>query len=280
MNEEFFTKKVEKDFKGKAKELLVKQIHMFYNTKNVTKNHFKEGDLLTLTKGTYIHGIFGELDNFHYTVDNGFISVDFTEEKRENKIKNSVCFWIIKDDILLKDYIELYSGFTISYSIGRGPDSIVKTELIPYHKFDNYTEQLNNRDEVWNYWGEKTKEVRFLPSLVSNKRQIAFILNSNSKEAQELIKNDLWELNEDDKVLEYFFDERYFPKFLEERKNRTSLTTDRETAIPFGLPSSLIEGVFVGRKIENDQSAIEEIKKALPECYIVNLDGKIIVGNI
>lgn len=279
MNEKLFTEKVEKNFKGKTKELLLKQIHVFYSIKNVVKNHYKEGETLTLNKGTYIHGIFGELDNFHYTVDNGFISVDFTEENRENKIKNSVGFWVIKEDIPLREYIEQYSGFTISYSIGRGPNAIVKTKLIPYHQFDKYTEELNDRDEVWNYWGEKTKEVRFLPSLVSNKRQIAFILNTNSKEIKELVKNDLWQLKEDDDVLEPFFDERYFPKFLEERKNRTALTTDREVAIPFGLPSSLIEGVFVGRKIENDKNALIEIKKRLPECYIVNLDGKIIVGN-
>ena len=257
MNEELFTKKVEKDFQGKTKELLLKQIHLFYSKNNVLKNHFKEGETLKLNKGTYIHGIFGELDNFHYTVDNGFISVDFTEENRENKIKNSVGFWVIKEDILLKDYINNYSGFTICYSIGRGPDSIVKSKMIPYHQFDKYTEELNDREEVWNYWGEKTKEVRFLPSLVSNKRQIAFILNMESEYAKELVKNDLWNLNESNEALEPFFDSRYFQKFLEERNNRDASTTDRETAIPFGLPSSLIEGVFVGRKIENDKAIIK-----------------------
>ena len=279
MNEKLFTEKVEKSFSGKTKELLLKQIHLFYNTKNVLINHFKEGETLTLKKGTYLHGIFGELENLHYTVDNGFISVDFTEENRENKIKNSVGFWKIKEDILLKDYVEQYSGFTISYSIGRGPDAIVKSKMIPYHQFDRYTEELNDREEVWNYWGEKTKEVRFLPSLVSNKRQIAFILNMESEYARELIKNDLWELKVEEEALEPFFDARYFPKFLEERKHPDASTTDRESAIPFGLPSSLIEGVFVGRKIENNKAALDEIKKKLPDCYIVNLDGKIIVGN-
>lgn len=279
MNEKLLTEKVEKSFSGKTKDLLLKQINTFYNTKNVLKNHFKEGDILTLKKGTYLHGIFGELDNFHYTIDNGFISVDFTKESRENKIKNSVGFWKIKEDILLKNYIEQYSGFTISYTIGRGPEAIVKSKMIPYHQFDKYTEELNNREDVWTYWGDKTKEVSFLPSLVSNKRQIAFILNMDSEYAKELTKYDLWQLQEENEALEPFFDSRYFSKFLEERKNPSAATTDRESAIPFGLPSSLIEGVFVGRKIENNKEALEEIKKTLPECYIVNLDGKIIVGN-
>lgn len=47
----------------------------------------------------------------------------------------------------------------------------------------------------------------------------------------------------------------------------------------FGLPKTLIEGVFVGRKIENDGIVLKHIKEALPECYICNLDGKVIVGN-
>ena len=47
----------------------------------------------------------------------------------------------------------------------------------------------------------------------------------------------------------------------------------------FGLPTSLIEGVFLGRKLEQDKQAFEYIKKKLPDCYICNLDGKVIVGN-
>ena len=44
-------------------------------------------------------------------------------------------------------------------------------------EFDEITEAINDDDEIWMYWGDQTKEVRFIPSLVSNKRQIAFILN-------------------------------------------------------------------------------------------------------
>lgn len=47
----------------------------------------------------------------------------------------------------------------------------------------------------------------------------------------------------------------------------------------FGLPPSLIEGVFVGRKLEQDQEALNYIKNKLPDCYICNLDGKVIIGN-
>ena len=76
-----------------------------------------------------------------------------------------------------------------------------------------------------------------------------------------------------------FIDYRYFEKFIKERLNRNALTTDRETAIMFGLPPSLIEGIFVGRILEKDKDALAYIKSKLPDCYICNLDGKVIIGN-
>ena len=277
---EQYIKQVNKRFSGKVKDLLIKQIDLFYKKDvSIKKTKYKLNDDVFLKKGTFIHGIFGELENFDFTVENGFISTDFTQEKRANKICNSVGMWNIQNDISLKEYINLYSGFTITYNIGRGPESKQVTELVPYHKFDEVTEELNNREDVWSYYGEQTKEVRFIPSLVSNKRQIAFILNTNNEYAKELIKNDVWNTSLSNEILEPFIDSRYYPKFIEERFNRIATTTDRESAIMFGLPSSLIEGIFVGRKIEQDKKALEYIKNKLPDCYICNLDGKVIVSN-
>ena len=45
----------------------------------------------------------------------------------------------------------------------------------------------------------------------------------------------------------------------------------------FGIPSNLIEGILVGKKYENDNEILKEIKDILPEVYICNLDGKVIV---
>lgn len=118
------------------------------------KNRYNIGDDVKLKKGTFIHGIFGKLENFDFTVENGFISTDFTSEARPNKIKNSVGMWNIQDDKMLKEYINQYSGFTISYSIGRCPGSKIISKLIPYHKFDEITEEINNSEEIWFYWGE------------------------------------------------------------------------------------------------------------------------------
>ncbi len=278
MKKEKYIKRVNENFDGDSKNLLLKQIDLFYkNDCSIQKNKYKIGDEVLLKKGTFLHGIFGELENFDYTLDNGFISVDFTSEPRANKISNSVGMWNVQEDILLKNYINQYSGFTITYTIGRGPGSKEISELIPYHKFDEFTEKINNDNNIWTYWGDKTKEVSFLPSLVSDKRQIAFILNMESDYAKELSNADVWNTEFDEEVLRPFLDSRYYNKFLEERFNRNASTTDRESAIMFGLPATLIEGVFVGRKIENDKQALDYIKSKLPDCYICNLDGKVIV---
>lgn len=280
-NKDKYINNVINKFSGNAREILLKQIELFYDVDNqITKNRYNIGDDVKLKKGTFIHGIFGELENFDFTVENGFISTDFTSEARPNKINNSVGMWNIQDNMMLKEYINQYSGFTISYSIGRGPGSKTISKLIPYHKFDEITEEINNNDEIWSYWGEQTKEVRFIPSLVSNKRQIAFILNMDSDFAKKLAYNDVWNLDFDKETLMSFLDYRYVEKFInEDRIKRDVVTTDRESAIMFGLPINLVEGVFVGRKIEKDNKALEYIKSKLPDCYVCNLDGKVIISN-
>lgn len=280
-NKEKYINDINNRFSGKTKDLLLKQVELFYeDDPNIEKTKYNVGDEVKLSKGTFIHGIYGELDNFDFTINNGFISSDFTQTPRLNKICNSVGMWNIKEDITLKEYVELYSGFTISYIIDRGPGSKEVSELIPYHKFDEITEKINNDEKIWSYRGAQTKEVRFIPSLVSNKRQIAFILNMNSEYAKKLSYNDVWNKEFDKEVLESFLDYRYVDTFInKDRINRDASTTDRESAIMFGLPSTLIEGVFVGRKIEKDEESLKYIKEKLPDCYICNLDGKVIIGN-
>ena len=278
-NKQKYIEDIKKRFTGKAKDILINQVNLFYlNDQEITKTKYKIGEEVKLTKGTFIHGIFGELENFDFTIKNGFVAVDFTDEPRSNKICNSVGMWNIQEDMLLKDYINQYSGFTISYSIGRGPGSKTESMLIPYHKFDEITEKINNDDEIWMYWGDQTKEIRFIPSLVSNKRQIAFILNMDSDYAKKLAYNDVWNLDFDAETLKPFLDYRYEEKFInQDRINKNASTTDRESAIMFGLPTTLIDGVFVGRKIEQDKDALNYIKNKLPDCYICNLDGIVIL---
>ena len=269
-----------KTFKGEALDIVIYNINKFFDDANIDKTKYSSGEDVYLKKGSYIHGIPNELENFDWIIENGFVGNDFTESTQgKNKIKNSIGMWCIKEDCYLKDYINYYSGFTITYMIGRGPDSKKISELIPYHKFDEVTEKINDNEDIWMYFGEQTKEVRFIPSLVANKRQIAFILNMDSEYAKSMAINDVWTLDIEKECLREFLDYRYFDNFFKDKENRNAQTTDRETAIVFGLPSKLIEGVFVGRKLESDTEALNYIKNKLPDCYICNLDGKVIVGN-
>ena len=269
-------------FKGKALELVLNQIELFYSEGKVAKRKYYKGDDVKLTKGTFLHGIRSGFKEFEWIVNNGFISTDFssTSVKGLNKIKNSVGMWNLKEDTYLKDYINDYSGFTITYKLGRGLDAQKVSKLIPYHKFDEETERLNDDENVYLWWGDKTKEVTYLPSLVSNKSQIAFILNTDSEYAKRLLYADVWNTDIDEETLVEFLDYRYYPEFLKLRFEKDASTTDRESAIMFGLPSILIEGILVGKKTENDSEALDYIKAKLPDCYICNINGKVIVGNI
>lgn len=176
-NKQQYIEYANKTFKGKALELVLKNIELFYDPTPIEcPKKYKINDKVILKKETFLHGIPGKLENLDWIFENGFLASDFTEKSEgKNKIKNSIGMWKIKEEQTLEDYIVSYSGFTITYSIGRGPEAQNVSKLIPFHKFDEFTEKLNNDPEVWTYWGEKTKEVTFLPSLVSNKRQIAFI---------------------------------------------------------------------------------------------------------
>lgn len=270
---------INNNYEDETKGLLLKQVELFYKDTTIAKNKYNIGDEVYLKKGTHIHGIPGLKDNFDWIIQNGFIGNDFTNQAVTNKIKSSIGMWNIQKDCYLKEYINEYSGFTITYTIGRGSGSTEVSELIPYHKFDEYTETLNDKEDVWMFWGDQTKEVRFIPSLVANKRQIAFILNMDNEIGKEMIKNDVWNPNLSPETVKPFIDYRYYEKFLNDRLNRNANTTNRETAIMFGLPAKLIEGIFVGRKVEQDKELLYYIKEQLPDCYICNLDGKVIIGN-
>ena len=283
-NKEKYLNDINKRFSGKARDLLIEQVNLYYENRDIKKNKYYDGDSVYLKKGTFIHGLGGSPDSynnfkiFDYVCENGFIGGDFNGRPTV-KILNSVGMWNIKNDMYLKDYIELYSGVTVKYRVGDRERGLTDYyELVPYKKMEQRFIELNNELDVWQWSAEQTKEVRFIPSLFSDKNQIAFILNMESDYAKEVSKHDVWNKeyrNED--IMKYFCSKYFLSEMLEENFNFS--TTDRESAIMFGLPISLVEGIFVGRKIENDNEVLNYIKSKLPDCYICNLDGKVIVGN-
>ena len=276
---------VNNKFDGKAKELLLKNIELYYKDDiQININKYDVGEEVYLKKGSFIHGLGGSAESyndfkiFDYVVQNGFIGGDFNDRPTV-KILNSVGMWNIKKDMYLKEYINLYSGVTIKYRVGDRQRGLTDYyELVPCGKIENRLVELNNNRDVWQWSAEQTKEVRFVPSLFSDKNQIAFILNMDSDYAKEVANQDVWNpIHRNEETMKYFCAAYFLPEMLEGKF--TPATTDRESAIMFGITPRLIEGVLVGRKIENDKELLDYIKSKLPNCYICNLDGKVIKGN-
>lgn len=269
------------DEKGKKK--LVVQIKKYYEAKNsvIDKDKYNVGDTVKLKKGTLLHGTYKNLDGLKEILKDGLISSWFIDG-RLSKYPSSVGVWNLKNDYDLKDYINYYSGGTIMYCgiFENGVDTQKnQTAVIPYNEMNNIIDTVSKIDcHMWTL--EQTKEARFMPSLVQNRVQIGIIFNGNNKYALELLKGDILDLsNLNDKEVKPFVNQDYYEKFIKHRKNKDDFFTDRESAILFGIPSNLIEGILVGRKYEKDNEILKEIKALIPEAYICNLDGEVIVGN-
>jgi len=269
------------DEKGKKK--LVEQIKKYYEAKNsvIDKDKYNVGDTVKLKKGTLLHGTYKNLDGLKEILKDGLISSWFIDG-RLSKYPSSVGVWNLKNDYDLKDYINYYSGGTIMYCgiFENGVDTQKnQTAVIPYNEMNNIIDTVSKIDcHMWTL--EQTKEARFMPSLVQNRVQIGIIFNGNNKYALELLKGDILDLsNLNDKEVKPFVNQDYYEKFIKHRKNKDDFFTDRESAILFGIPSNLIEGILVGRKYGKDNEILKEIKELIPEAYICNLDGKVILGN-
>lgn len=264
--------------KEKLKEnsnIMLEQIERYYKAKEyiLPTNQYNIGDDVKLLKGTLLHGTYKNLDGLKEILKNGLISSWFIDG-RGSKYPSSVGVWNLKEDYLLKDYINFYSGGTAEYF--NQLDNKKETEVIPFNEMNKFIDRFITKDYlVWNLG--QTKEARFLPSLVQNKTQIGIIFNGTNKAVKELLKGDILNPNNiNDNDVKEFVNESYYDRFIIDRKDKDDLFTDRESAILFGIPANLIEGVLVGRQYENDNQVLNEIKSLLPNCYICNLDGKVI----
>jgi len=115
-----------------------------------------------------------------------------------------------------------------------------------------------------------------MPSLARNINQIGFILNVNDEKGFKLRKNAVFNSNFSSKDNFKFVSKKTKSKF--EKDGFTNDFFMRAEYIIFGVPSNYIEGVLVGREYEKDKKKLEEIKSILPNAYICNLDGKVIIS--
>ena len=280
MKKEDYIKRAKKKFRGKARKIVLEQIDNYYSTLNLKISYttYKEGDIVYLKKGTLLHGTYRNIEGLIDIVNNGLIASIFTNG-RLSKYPSCVSVWNLKNDYKLKDYINYYSGGTIKYNgliINNEYSQECSTEIIPYDEMCNINKYiLNNKCRMWTM--EQTKEARFLPSLIQDIVEIGIIFNGYCN----LLSGDILNPNNiDDCLVKKFINHDYdINSFISGRHNKDDYFTDRESAIIFGIPSNLIEGILVGKIYEKDENILNEIKRLLPNCYICNLDGRVIVGN-
>lgn len=259
MKKEDFIEKTKEKLSGNLKQIVLDQIDRFYKANNITspKNTYKVGDNVFLKKGTLLHGTYKNLEGLTEIVKKGLISSWFIDG-RLSKYPSSVGVWNLQNDYYLKDYINFYSGGTIMYCgvfDKLANKEVSKTAVIPYDKMTNINE-ISQKYDCHMWLMEQTKEARFMPSLNQDKVQIGIIFNAD------LVKD--------------FVNPNYYEKFIKDRAKKDDFFTNRESAVLFGIPSNLIEGILVGRTYEKDQNVLNEIKRLLPNCYICNLEGKFI----
>lgn len=260
----------------KARKVLLEQVDTYYNVikgYNPQKSSYKIGDRVKLEKGTLMHGTYKNINGLREIVKNGLISSWFVEGRR-GKYPSCVGVWNLKQDYYLDEYINFYSGGTFGYYENKNTD-ICSTEVIPYDRLQYLTDYIKSKSyHMWLL--EQTKESRFLPSLVQDSIQIGIIFNGNNEYINELKKNDILK-NFNDEEAKPFVNPNYYERFIVDRKNMNDFFTDRESAILFGIPSCFIEGILVGKKYEKDKNILKQIKAILPNAYICNIDGKVIV---
>jgi len=265
----------------KSKQLLVNQIDNFYyvlENYKPRKHRYKVWDLVKLKKWTLLHWTWKNLEWLEFISKNGLITWQFMWW-RDGKYLYTVWVRNLKNDTLLKDYINLYSGWCINYRFWSKKDKPWSShqKVIPFDEMDNFLLWLK---EIWaNTWTmEQTKEARFMPSLAQDFVQIWIIMNWTNKYAKLLKKWDILDTKIPDKDLkEFVHPDVYDSFFVPNRKNKDIFFTDRESAILFWIPAVLIEWILVWRIYEKDKKMLKRIKELLPNAYICNLDGKVIV---
>lgn len=269
-NEKYFINKIE-HLDYDQKEIINKQILLFYHNKNaVNCNNYNIGEKVKLKANTLIHGIREQkslIAKLQSIKNYGLISNTFFTENKDWKINYCVSTWHIKKSIELCDYVKLYSGMTVR-------TALKENLLIPYGEFDSYVQSI--KDKEFQYiFAELSMENTFLPSLATNlsDKQLALIFYSKDNDFKNIINNNLFSKQIPDDTIKKFFCLKDYERVLNNRKFNEY---DRIAYIPFGIPSTYIEGILVGRKIENNKKILYSIKSIFPNCYICNLDGIVI----
>ena len=268
MNKEFIINNSKKKFDGELLDIVLKQIDDYFELAKSDykpQNKYDIGDDVILNENHLLHGIRDKADLLDIFSERGIVSNDyFADEVSSHAFIYNSGFWSVKNEISLKEFIINYSGMVAKYDD--------KWEQVPYKKLDEFVEKMRTSN-AWLWTAESSMEIRFMPSLAKDNNQVAFILDTSNPLATKLKENSIFKNPKLDKYKYSFIHEKAIKDF----ENGFKLDAfERADYIIFGFPKNCIEGVLVGRLVENNQEYLDKIKELFPNCYICNLDGKVI----
>jgi len=268
MNKEVIIELTKNKFNGKLLEIVLNQINTYFELKNsgyVVDKKYNLNDDIILNENHLLHGIGKHTDIINIFADRGIISQEFLGDDSNHAFCYTSAFWNVKKDISLKEYIENYSGV-----IAKVNDKFIQ---VPYGKLDEFVENVKDIDH-WLWTAESSMEIRFMPSLARNINQIGFIVNMENELCQKLRVNSVFGPDFNKEYSYEFISDKAKEKFLKEGFGADFF--QRADYLIFGVPENVIEGIIVGRIIENNQDYLNQLKSLFPNCYICNLDGKVI----
>ena len=275
MNKADHKKIIKKHFKlhKKTIELFKEQIDEYNKLlayDDIKKTKYNIADEVYIDNNTLIHGTRIEVEELEKISKNGLLAPEFLGKYNKNKKKPFVVeFWKIDEEISLKNYINKYCGVTIDVKFNNG--EVMQHIITPIRDIEKEILSLKDYRDYIIY---QNQEQRFLPNNYNNNSTMAFILKLDDINAK-LLKNDIFEVNFDQKILKQIVPRWFYNKYMHTR-NFDNYETGRERAVIYGVPSCLFEGILVSREIEKNKTEIEKIKKYFPNCYICNIDGDVI----
>lgn len=262
-------------YKKKIKDIFNKQIEEFDKLKNeytIENKKYETGDIVRLNDKTLIHGTRISVEELKEISKNGLIAPEFLGKYNKNKKKPFVVeFWKLDETITLKDYIDKYCGVTIEVKLNGG--KTLDRIMTPINCIENRILDLTDYRDYTIY---QNQEQRFLPNKYNNNSTMAFIFSENSQ-TEKYLKNDIFNIRFDKKVIKQIVPKWFYKKYMLTRKF-DNYETGREKAILYGVPANLIEGILVCRKIEENKSELNMIKDLFPNCFICNIDGKVLTN--
>lgn len=234
-------------------------------------NNYCVGDDVIIDDKTLIHGTKISVDELNMIKDTGLIAPEFIGEFNRNKKKPFVVeFWKINNKMKLKEFIDVFCGVTLEVKNNDG--SIISREMI---SIDDIKDKIINLNNYRDYVIYQNQEQRFVPNDYNKNSTMAFIVKE-TEESNELFSNDIFSNTLDKVILKNILPNWFYKKYLINKKY-DNYETGRERAIIYGIPSNMIKGILVNREIEKDEEKLHIIKKLFSNCYICNIDGKVIM---